>query len=96
VGLIVHDMRRSAARRLLNAGVDVIDVMKTGGWKGTSMVSRYAIFDRNASRHAMEKLEQYRRAMEALDKAEKINPQFDPSGVERDTYRSKKEELKVQ
>ena len=33
-GLIIHDMRRSAARRLLNAGNDVIDVMKNGWVEG--------------------------------------------------------------
>ena len=67
VGLLVHDMRRSAARSLLNAGVDVIDVMNTGGWKGVSMVKRYAIFDLNASRRAMQR------------RIEAINPSITPS-----------------
>jgi hypothetical protein len=81
----------------LNAGVDVIDVMKTGGWKGTSMVSRYAIFDSNASRRVMEKLEHHQRAIEALAQAEKqLNPDINPSGVTSGQSANGKETVRLQ
>jgi integrase len=97
VGLIVHDMRRSAARNLLHAGVPETDVMNTLGHKTRSMVTRYAIFDPNASRRAMEKLAQYERTMKALAEAEKqLNPHIDPPGVETGPTDQGKERTRVQ
>ncbi len=63
MGLLVHDMRRSAARSPLNAGVSEIDVMNTTGHKTASMLRRYAIFDLEASRRAMQR------------RVESLNPQ---------------------
>lgn len=42
-GLLVHDLRRSAARSLLRAGVPVPTVMALLGWKSSAMLTRYAI-----------------------------------------------------
>lgn len=97
IGLIVHDMRRSAARNLLHAGVPETDVINTLGHKTRSMVTRYAIFDPNASRRAMEKLASYERTITALAKVqEQINPYFEPSGVEVDHRANRNAKARVQ
>jgi integrase len=55
-GLIVHDLRRSAARELRKAGVHENVIMAIGGWKTRSMFDRYAIVNNNDTRQAMEAL----------------------------------------
>src|SRR5207245_2468868 len=40
-GLIVHDLRRSAARNLRKAGIAETLIMKIGGWKTESVFRRY-------------------------------------------------------
>lgn len=42
-GLLVHDLRRSAAKALRKAGVPESVIMATGGWKTASMFRRYGI-----------------------------------------------------
>lgn len=54
VGLIVHDVRRSAARALRTAGVPESVIMAIGGWKTPSMLRRYAIVSSADQRAAME------------------------------------------
>ena len=56
-GLLVHDLRRSAAKALRKAGVPESVIMATGGWKTASMFRRYAIVSSADQRDAMEKLE---------------------------------------
>jgi integrase len=59
-GLIVHDLRRSAAKALRAAGVPESVVMSIGGWKTPAMFRRYAIVSTADQRAAMEKLERAR------------------------------------
>jgi len=41
--LIIHDLRRSGARNLREAGVDETVIMNIGGWKTRSVFIRYGI-----------------------------------------------------
>jgi integrase len=59
-GLLVHDLRRSAARNLRRAGVAESVIMAIGGWRTASMFRRYAITSNTDKTIAMEKLEQHR------------------------------------
>ncbi len=43
VGRIFHDLRRSGAKSMLDAGVQEDTVMKIGGWKTKSMLTRYNV-----------------------------------------------------
>ena len=54
IGLLVHDMRRSAAKRLRESGIHEKLIMDIGGWKTRSMFDRYTITDPEAMRRAME------------------------------------------
>jgi integrase len=62
-GLLVHDLRRSAAKALRAAGVPESVIMATGGWRTASMFCRYAIVSSADQRDAMEKLEAARDAI---------------------------------
>jgi integrase len=42
-GLLVHDLRRSAAKAMRLAGVSESTVMRIGGWRTASMFRRHAI-----------------------------------------------------
>jgi integrase len=59
-GLIVHDLRRSAAKALRAAGVPESVIMAAGGWKTPAMFRRYAIVSSADQRAAVERLEQAR------------------------------------
>ncbi len=69
-GLIVHDMRRSAARNLRSAGVPENVIMHIGGWKTRSMFDRYAIVNPDDTRRALEALAAARQPV--------ISPPFSP------------------
>ena len=56
--MIIHDLRRSAAKALRRAGVSESVIMATGGWKTPAMFRRYAIVssaDQRAFVGALEK-----------------------------------------
>ena len=59
-GLIVHDLRRSAAKAMRAAGVPESVIMAAGGWKTPAMFRRYAIVSSADQRAAVEKLERAR------------------------------------
>ncbi len=59
-GLIVHDLRRSAARELRRAGASESTIMDIGGWKTAAMFKRYAIRDTKDIANAIAKREQAR------------------------------------
>jgi len=44
-GKLVHDFRRTAARNLINAGVDPLTTMQLVGWESIEMLKRYAIIN---------------------------------------------------
>lgn len=58
IGLLMHDMRRSAARRLRNNGTHENVIMAIGGWKTRSMFDRYAIVNNDDKRRALEALQE--------------------------------------
>lgn len=55
--LLLHDLRRSAARNLRNAGVPENVIMKIGGWRTRSVFERYSIIVQSDIQDAMGKLE---------------------------------------
>jgi integrase len=59
-GRFVHDCRRTAARRMLRAGIPQAVAMLIGGWKTDSIFRRYAIVDENLMAENLRKLDQSR------------------------------------
>jgi integrase len=58
--LLFHDLRRTAARNLRDAGVAEEVIMRIAGWKTASVFKRYAIVDRADIRAALQQLERAR------------------------------------
>ena len=58
-GKLVHDFRRTAARNLINAGVDPLTAMRLMGWEDISMLKRYAIIDDAVLKRGVEKLAEH-------------------------------------
>lgn len=56
-GLLVHDLRRSAAKAARRAGVPESVVMAMGGWKTAAMFRRYAIVSTSDQQAAVDRLE---------------------------------------
>jgi integrase len=75
IGLLVHDMRRSAAKRLRESGIHEKLIMDIGGWKTRSMFDRYTITDPEAMRRAMETV---------TAPAQLYSPQIAPTGQNTD------------
>jgi len=65
-GLLLHDLRRSAARNLRNAGVPEGVIMKIGGWRTRSVFDRYSIVVQSDIRDAVGKLERQRVANQSI------------------------------
>lgn len=58
-GRIMHDLRRSAVRNLVNAGVPELTAMKLTGHKTRAVFDRYNIVSRSETAGAVEKLSAY-------------------------------------
>lgn len=57
--LLVHDLRRSFARRASRAGLSQHVIMRLAGWKTDSVFRRYAIVDQEVLEEGVEKLAVY-------------------------------------
>ena len=56
-GLMVHDLRRSAVRNLMDAGVQQAVTMKISGHRDASVFQRYNIVDANQTADAMHRIQ---------------------------------------
>ncbi len=63
-GLLFHDLRRTAARNLLSAGIDEPTVCRVIGWKNSNMLHRYRIVDELDVSHVGRKAERYLESLE--------------------------------
>ena len=77
--LLLHDMRRSAARNMIRAGIDRDTVRKIGGWKTESVFSRYNIQDNSDLAVAAKKIEN--RAAAIRRRARTTDKKTDNRGV---------------
>src|SRR5262249_31139365 len=64
VGAIFHDFRRTAARNLVDAGVDITVAKTITGHRTESMFRRYAIVNEDQKRGALAKKQAYLAATE--------------------------------
>ncbi len=62
-GRLFHDLRRSAVRDMINAGVPQADAKLISGHKSDSIFDRYNIRDNDDTRRALERTQAYRRKM---------------------------------
>jgi integrase len=81
-GLKFHDLRRTAARNLRNAGVAEEIIMRTGGWLTNSVFRRYSIVNTDDIADALAKLER-RREAETLLRAEQAEQEQQEAPVPR-------------
>jgi len=56
-GLMVHDLRRSAVRNLMNAGVQQAVAMKISGHRDASVFQRYNVVDTKQTADAMQRVQ---------------------------------------
>lgn len=57
--LLIHDLRRTAARNMIRAGVPEKQVLEIVGWKTRAMLDRYNIIDERDVHSAGERMERY-------------------------------------
>jgi integrase len=58
-GLLFHDLRRSAARNLIRAGVPEQVVMDLGGWRTRSILARYNVTSERDLADALDRVSRY-------------------------------------
>jgi integrase len=63
---LFHDLRRSAARNMVNAGIDEKLAMKIGGWKTDSVFRRYRITPRKDLHRAADKMNDFFQKEQAM------------------------------
>jgi integrase len=68
VGLLFHDLRRTAARNYRRIGVGETVIMRIGGWKTRSVFERYNIVTQADVQDAVTKLEKAEQKQEAEQK----------------------------
>jgi integrase len=66
--LLVHDLRRTAARTMIRAGIPEKQIMLIAGWKTRSMFDRYHIVDERDIQEARKKLARHLAEQECLVK----------------------------
>ena len=89
--LLVHDLRRTATRNMLEAGMTKEDIKVICGWKTDSMFNRYALRNPERLRREMHKLGEYREQerkgradvvkqeqMQGLSGKDKLRISYDP------------------
>jgi integrase len=70
-GRLVHDFRRTAARNLVNAGVDPLTTMQLVGWEDIGMLKRYNIINDETLKRGAAKLSLHLKA-EQEQRAKKV------------------------
>lgn len=79
-GLLVHDLRRSAAKAMRRAGVPESVIMDTGGWKTAEVFRRYAIISGSDQREAITLLEAARERNRAASNGTVTGPFSNEAG----------------
>jgi integrase len=73
-GLLIHDMRRSAAKAMRRAGLSESLIMATGGWRTRAMFERYCIASETDQQVVVEALERAAAARAANSSAPSLAP----------------------
>jgi integrase len=94
--LLVHDLRRSAARNLRNAGVPENVTMAIGGWRTPSVFKRYSIIEQSDVRDAIGKREAQRaQNLKQAVQSEAVESQLSHNSGQNEVSDTLSEQVKV-